>query len=178
MNFYNKIMKPALSIFIVGLAVVSCQKMERPALGDYPKDTNPPGGPLKFYAALDGSPVDSIRAVFGIDHDVTYVDGVAGKAVQADASKKGFVSFPSVNDFGSATDFTISFWLKATVAQKDHQNAAGILAFGNSKNFWGNATFFAEHETSTSDSMPLKIHFNAVNNSDNWQAAGYTGDKR
>jgi hypothetical protein len=59
--------------YLLGLVVLaaSCQKMTRPALGNYPKDANPPGGPLKFYAAFDGTSsnalmngVDSIRADF------------------------------------------------------------------------------------------------------------------
>lgn len=174
---YNKIVKEALSLLAVGVVLASCQKMDRPALTDYPEDTNPPGGPLKFYAALDGRSVDSIRAVFGVDNNVSYVDGVAGQAVQSDASKRGYVAFPSANDFGSSTDFSIAFWIKATQAQRNTSNAAGILAFGNSKNFWGNATLFAETEKGTSDSMTLKMHFNAANNTDNWQVQ-YVDDKK
>ena len=174
----NTIVKTTLLVLILGWGMSGCQKMDRPALGDYPKDLNPPGGPLKFYAALDGSAVDSIRANFGVVQDAAFVDGVSGQSMQADSAKRGYIAFPSANDFGSSTDFTIALWIKATLAQKNHQNADGILAFGNSKNFWGNVTIFAEHETSTSDSMPLKIHFNAANNGDNWQAASYTGDKR
>jgi hypothetical protein len=72
----------------------------------------------------------------------------------------------------------MSFWMSIALDQKNHQNATGVLAFSNTKNFWGNITVFLEHETSTSDSMPLKMHFNAANNGDNWQAAGYTDNKR
>jgi len=177
MSFYNKVSKQALSVLAAGVVLASCQKMEQPALTDYPQDTNPPGGALKFYAAFEERSVDSIRAVFGVNKDVTYVDGVSGKAVQPDVSKKGYVAFPSASDFGNSTDFTISFWLKTTQAQKNTSNAAGILAFGNSKNFWGNATFFAETEKGTSDSMTLKMHFNAAGNKDNWQAQ-YVNEKR
>lgn len=177
MNLSHKIVKHALLVLATGVAIFSCQKMERPSLTDYPPDTNPPGGPLKFYAALDDRSVDSIRAVFGVDKDATFVEGVSGTAVQADASKKGYVAFPSTNDFGSATNFSMAFWMKATLAQKNRENAAGILAFANSKNFWGNATFFAESDKSASDSMILKIHFNAAGNKDNWQAQ-YTGSKQ
>src|SRR5450432_1046108 len=107
----NKIIKNAFLILAVGLATSSCDKLDRPALGDYPKDTNPPGGPLKFYAALDGSAVDSIKANFGVDNNTSYVaGGVSGKAVQFDGTKNGFVSFPSANDYGTSTSFTISFW--------------------------------------------------------------------
>ena len=165
----------AVGFFLVTLALNACQKVNHPALGDYPKDTNPPGGPLKFYAALDGKAVDSIRANFGLDNNVSYVDGgVQGKAVQFDGSKNGYVAFPSANDFGSATSFTISFWIKITMAQKDNNHAVGVLAFANSKNFWGNATFYADNNAkSPSDSMDLKIHFNAPGNGDDWNFANY-----
>src|ERR1700712_4677590 len=94
----------------LAIGLYSCQKMNKPALGDYPKDSNPPGGPLKFYAAMDGGAVDSIRAQFGSDHNVSYVDGLSGKAVQFDGTKNGFVSFGTANDFAKSASFTISFW--------------------------------------------------------------------
>jgi hypothetical protein len=49
-----------------------CQKMDRPALGDYPPDANPPGGPLKFYAAMDEKNVDSVRANYGTFNDASH----------------------------------------------------------------------------------------------------------
>lgn len=126
MYFNNKIAKYALLFWATGLVLVSCQKMERPPLGDYPKDTNPPGGPLKFYAAYDGTSVDSIRANFGSEKNTTYVEGVTGKAMSADAT--GYIVYPSANDFKSAKSFTVAFWLK-----KDGPNPAGAgtaFAFG------------------------------------------------
>src|SRR6266542_3354438 len=150
------------SAFLVMLIAGSCKKLDRPPLGDYPKDTNPPGGPLKFYAALDGIAVDSIRANFGIDHNASYVaGGVSGKAVQFDGSKNGYVAFPSANDFGNSTNFTISFWINITQAQKDNGHAVGVLAFANANNFWSNICFYADNNAKTNnDSMDLKIHFN------------------
>lgn len=176
MNLYN-LSKNLLFVITASAVISSCQKMDHPTLGDYPKDVNPPGGPLKFYAAMDGSAVDSIRANFGVANNVTFQPGVSGQAMQADYSKNGYVSFPSANDFANANSFSISIWLNATLAQKDHVNADGILAFANTSNFWGNVTMFADHETSTSDSMILKFHFNAAGNTDNWQIQ-YAGDKR
>ena len=52
------ILVPLITILVV---MMSCQKMSRPPLGDYPKDSNPPGGPLKFYAAFDGTTSDALR---------------------------------------------------------------------------------------------------------------------
>jgi hypothetical protein len=175
MNYKNKFAKYILGILIVSLAIAGCQKMDRPPLSDYPKDAHPPGGPLKFYAAMDGANVDSIRANFGTDNNVTYVDGgVSGMAAQMDGSQNGFINYPSANDFGQSTSFTVSFWINITLAEKDNDHAVGILAFASSNNFWGNITFYADNNTkSPSDSMDLKMHFGASNNGDNWNFAGY-----
>ncbi len=167
-------------MLVIALAILAgaCQKLTHPALGAYPKDANPPGGPLKFYAAMDGSDVDSIRANFGVDNHVSYVAGLSGKALQFDGTQNGYVSYPSANDFGSATSFTISFWINITLAQKNNTNAVGVLAFAHSNNFWSNICFYADHTTGgNSDSMDLKVHF-ANGQADNWDFAGYTGAKR
>jgi len=174
----NKLGNCLLLILAISVGIMSCQKMERPALGNYPKDTNPPGGPLKFYAAMDGTNVDSIRANFGLNNDVSFAAGVSGDALQPNGDKNGFVSYPSANDFSNVSSFTISFWMNVTLAQKDSVHAEGVLAFANSNNFWSNVCIYADHESVTSDSMQLKFHFNAANNTDNWQAANYVGNKR
>src|SRR5674476_1438013 len=84
MNLKNRITKNALLLLAFVIAISSCQKIEHPALPSaYPKDSNPPGGPLKFYVAMDGTSVDSVRANFGTENNVTYVDGgISGKAYQ------------------------------------------------------------------------------------------------
>jgi hypothetical protein len=180
-----KLLKARNFLLLASLAftvLVSCQKKEKPALGNYPKDSNPPGGPLKFYASFDGSHtggyyVDSIRANFGTITDATLGAGISGQALQIDGSKNGFVAFPSANDFAKSTNFTIAFWINTTLAQKDHNNADAIMALASTKNFWSNFVVFADHEPSTSDSMQLKFHF-ANGDGDNWDFAGYSGDAR
>ncbi|HYJ62922.1 MAG TPA: LamG domain-containing protein [Parafilimonas sp.] len=156
------------------LIITSCQKMDRPPLGDYPKDANAPGGPLKFYAAFDEKNVDSVRANFGTFNDASIVDGgVSGKCVQFDGSKNGFINYPSANDFGQSTSFTISFWMNITLAQKDNVNADGVLAVASSTNFWSEVSIWVDHNT-TKDTMDLKFHF-ANGTGDNWDFAGYAG---
>jgi len=175
MKKYNSL-KTLIIIFSIGAVISSCQKLDHPVLGsDYTKDTNPPGGPLKFYAAMDGTNVDSIRANFGSDNNATYVSGgVSGMAAQMNGADNGYVSYATANDFGNSKSFTISFWMNITMAEKDNNHAVGIFAFANSSNFWGNATFYADNNTkSPSDSMDLKIHFNAPGNSDDWNFANY-----
>jgi hypothetical protein len=100
------------------LAIVSCQKIERPEnASDFPVDTNPPGGPLKFYAAFDGTStdplrnaVDSIRANFPADNPFTSVSGISGKAMQG--APKKFIKYPSFNDWTSSSSFSVSVWFK------------------------------------------------------------------
>lgn len=115
----NKFMQ-FVSTVLVLLVAVSCQKMDRPALGDFPEDSNPPGGPLKFYAAFDGTTanaqmnaVDSIRANFPSNNPLVSIDGVSGKAVQGAIDQA--VNYPGANDFKNATSITIAFWVNNTV---------------------------------------------------------------
>jgi hypothetical protein len=118
-NIYmkNKFLIYLASLLMILLAV-SCQKMDKPTVGDYPKDANPPGGPLKFYTAFDGTTtdalrnaVDSVKANFPSDNPLASVAGISGKGIQG-ASKK-FIKYASFNDWvGSASSFAISVWFK------------------------------------------------------------------
>jgi hypothetical protein len=97
-----------ISLSTVLLVVItSCQKMERPALGDYPKDPTPqPPGPLKFYTAFEATPVDSQQGVYGIQLNTTYEEGVNGQAYKG--SPDSYIKFGSANDFANSTSFTVS----------------------------------------------------------------------
>lgn len=77
------IVKKSLGLGLLSLAFVSCQDMDRPELGDYAKDSNTPGGPLKFYTAFNGetsnplmNAVDSIRAKFPSINTLSSITGV------------------------------------------------------------------------------------------------------
>ncbi len=175
----------ALAVCIV---IAGCQKMSKPALGDYPKDTPVvPSGPLRFYLPFDSTSEDAkqlnIRFADSIsnypsffpDASVTAVEGVRGTAYGGSYST--YLHYVSANDFAQSTSFTVSLWLKATLDQKDHTNADGVLAVSSTTNFWGNVTIYTDHETSTSDSGIFKIHF-ANGTGDNWDFANYTGNQR
>src|SRR4030095_3680998 len=106
-----------LGTLIALLAIVGCHKMDKPALGDYPQDPSPPGGPLKFYVAFDGqsssslrNAVDSIRANFPTDNPLESVEGISGKAIKG--STKKFIKYGAFNDWASSRSFTISVWFK------------------------------------------------------------------
>ena len=182
MMINKKILFNTVAIISLALAVQSCQKMERPVLAsDYPTDNVVlPDGPLRFYVPFDSTSEedkqinirfkDSISGYpsFFPDASIGVAPGVSGTAMQG-SSSKGFVQYVNANDFGS-TNFTIAFWINITLAQKDNNNADGLLAVSSTLNydgangyhrdgFWGNFTLFADHEASTSDSMQLKIVF-------------------
>lgn len=113
----KKILYSAALIFVI-FAFNGCQDMNHPALGDYPKDVNPVGGPLKFYASFDGTTddslfnaVDSILANFASMNSTVSIDGISGKAIEGGVGK--YVSYAKPNDFATtAGSFTVSFWEK------------------------------------------------------------------
>ena len=176
MNTQYKTIRQLALLLIAGLVVGSCQKLSHPALSsDYPKDTNPPGGPLKFFAAMDSLNVDSIRANFGVNNGASIVPGgVQGKALQLDGSQNGYTAYSSANDFGQSKSFTVSFWINITMAQKDNSHAVGVFSLAYGNGFWSDIVFYADNNTkSPSDSMDLKIHFTQADGSDNWDFANY-----
>jgi hypothetical protein len=138
---YNQIF-PLLALCIL---VVSCQKMTKPSMGDYPKDANPPGGPLKFYVAFDGTTsnalmnaVDSIRANFPSDNPLPSIDGITGKALQGDGTK--FVKYAGANDFSSHdSSFTISLWEKRNGIPNGNASFPFTLTSANKQ--WGDYGF-------------------------------------
>jgi len=157
---------------IIALAVfvgAGCQKMDRPKLGDYPKDTNPPDGPLRFYVAFDGTTtnklmnaVDSIKAAFPSTNPFNSIDGVHGKAAQGVGQKA--IKYPSANDFAGAKSFTIAFWEKNTVPTGGNPQWLFSLA---SKDFWHQSALFAmiDHDGAGSTTSGAVVKF-AIQ--DNW----------
>lgn len=157
----------------LAMALGSCQKMNRPELAsDYPKDSNPPGGPLKFYAAFDNANVDSVRANFGQNVNATYVDGIKGKAMNAGAN--GYIKYGSANDFKLSTSFTVSFWMK-----KNGPNPAGggtsfVFGLATTVDIWHAHDIFMEIEDggqSTATDAAAKFHIR-----DQWFE--FTGTKK
>ena len=169
-------------LLIAALGMGSCKKMDKPVLAsDYPVDhTVTPSTSLRFYASFDSTTAsdkqinirfkDSVSGYpsFFPPSNIGFGQGVKGSAYQGNTG--GFIHYVNANDFGSSTDFTISFWLKTTLSQKDHNNADGIMALADTTNFWSSFVVFADHESSTSDSMVLKWHF-TNGTGDNWDFA-------
>lgn len=153
----NKLIQFTLIILAMSVVIFSCQKMTRPALSDYPKDANPPGGPLKFYTAFDGTTtdklmnaVDSVRATFPSDNPLASVTGISGKAIQGNGSKA--VKYPSANDFKGVTSCTISMWVNNTV------NSNTELYFSLvDKDYWHSSSAFLLVENAAIDKCTFKF---------------------
>lgn len=153
----NKHIQYAAFLFSMCVIMFSCQKMDRPQLGDYAKDANPPGGPLKFYVAFDGTTsdplmnaVDSIRATFPSENPLASVDGVKEKAVQGVIDKS--IKYPSANDFKNSTSITIAMWVNNTV------NPNTELYFSLVDNdYWHGSSAFLLVEHATVDSCTFKF---------------------
>ena len=162
---------PLLALVIL---VASCQKMTRPALGDYPKDANPPGGPLKFFAAFDGTTsntlmnaVDSVRANFPISNNVPSGPGIEGKGLLGNGTD--YVKYTNANDWITTSgSFTIAFWEKRNGIPKG--NSAFFFAFGaTSGYYWAGTSMLGLFDWGTNnDSCVLKIDVVDANVHDNW----------
>ncbi|MDB5223887.1 MAG: hypothetical protein JWN83_2554 [Chitinophagaceae bacterium] len=161
MKLFNNLSKYISLGLLFMLVFVSCQKMHRPALGDYPKDANPPGGPLKFYVAFDGTTsnplmnaVDSVRAKFPSSNPLASIDGVRGKGFQGADDK--VILYSSANDFAASTSFSISFWMKNT-AQAGRTEF--LFSLVDETYGWSNSAAFVlvENQTATNTTMKFGL---------------------
>lgn len=136
-------------LLVLLISFSACQKMNRPPLGSYPKDANPPGGPLKFYVAFDGTTpnplmnaVDSVRANFASENPLASIAGVKGRAVQGESKK--FIKYAKPNDWAEISrSFTISAWFKRNGQTKNNTGTNGpeyIMSFKASTGHWSGSS--------------------------------------
>lgn len=139
-----------LHISVISLALASCQELDRPDLGDYPKDqANLPAGNLRFFVPFDKDGVDlknkfaeelSGYPCFAPDNTITQVDGISGKAFKGGGSQV-FLKYLNANDFASkASSFTVAFW------EKNGDSSNTEFAFSMTSDNWAKASMFALFE--------------------------------
>ena len=175
MNQYIQPLKKLACGMAFLLVVTSCQKMERPALGDYSADPANPGGTLNFYTAFDGTTtdpilnaVDSIKAAFPSDNPLGSVDGVSGKALQGESKK--FVKYGKPNDWAKkAQSFTISFWFKRNGQTQNNTGTNGpehimSLKSSNTADIGGDLMVFLEGNNAA---CAVKVYVR-VGSADSW----------
>lgn len=170
-----------IPFFILALAI-GCQKMSRPALGDYPADqTVTPSSALRFYVPFDSSDAkgsqlnirfkDSISGYpcFFPDKSVTSIAGARGTAYNASSSF--FLTYYNSNDFvSSAQSFTVAFWEKRN--GRPDGDAQFAFSVPSSNGYWAGASMFVlfDHQGAgaTNDSAVVKMDVIDKNVGDNW----------
>ncbi|HEX5667731.1 MAG TPA: LamG domain-containing protein [Chitinophagaceae bacterium] len=173
---FNQYVKMFAVIAVIASLAISCQKMERPDLGEYPEDSNPPGGPLKFYSAFDGTTdnvlmnaVDSIRATFPSDNPLTQIDGVSGKGLQG--VNKKYLKFIKPNDWALLSEsFTISVWYKKDGQTKNNTGGNGpeyLASFKSSNGHWSGSSMLLFLEGDNAKGA-VKVMIADANVADSW----------
>ncbi len=167
-----------LSLVLLGaLAFTGCQQMDQPALGDYPIDENPAGGPLKFYVTFDRESdnklmqaVDETRAKFPSDNSFTQGEGVSGKGAWGVSDK--MITYSSANDWAAtAESFTVSFWEKHNGQTKNGANpgAEHVFSIPSSNGHWSGATMFLLFDAApTTTAAAVKFVMVDKNMADTW----------
>jgi hypothetical protein len=140
----------------------SCQKMDRPKLGEVITDAGGglPEGPLRFYTGFnktDGpSPrwnaQDSVSGSPALLFPLSYAPGISGNAMKG--ADNAAALYLNANDFKSATSFSISYWVKNT-AQGGRTEFLFSLVQPNYS--WTNSALFVLVENQTATSTTMKI---------------------
>lgn len=162
----KNIFKYISGALMLGVCMVSCQKMERPSLGEYPTD-NPvtPTTPLRFYVPFDSTSdaakqinirfADSISSYpsYFPNSAITFDEGVRGTAYKgADATALKYIN---ANDFKDATSFTVAFWMKQTV----NNRTEFFFGLQDDTYGWSHSSLFmmAEHTTATEATVKVGV---------------------
>jgi hypothetical protein len=150
-----------ISLLAVFGFISGCQKMNRPELGDFPKDNQVlPPGDLRFFVPFEGTnPIskwnmaDSISKNPAFTTSLTTVAGVSGKSFQgADGAA---IKYLNANDIKNATSLTIAFWVKRAVNNKT-EFYFGLAA--DAKDYWAESNLFMLVEHGTATAATLKVY--------------------
>lgn len=169
------LLRNSILFFLAGSLLVSCQKLDRPDLGDFPQDANPPGGPLNFFVAFDGNTtpamnaVDSIRANFPSDNPLASIDGASGRAIRGENKK--FVKYSGPNDWAIlAKSFSVSVWFKKNGQTQNNNLTNGpeyLFSFKSSNGHWSGGSFLLFLEGNNS-ACAIKTMIADARMRDNW----------
>lgn len=168
----KNIIKFVGAIILIGSAW-SCQQLDRPELGDYPKDDIVlPNGDLRFYIPFDKES-HSLRVQFSEelsgypaflpDQSIESQQGIKNKAYKGSA--KAALEYMSSNDFvEKAQSFTISYWMKHAPKTT---NAEFVFSIASSNGHWSKSAMCLMNE-STKDGIAIKMITVDKNKKDNW----------
>src|SRR5215471_3518836 len=173
-NIWSKFFLLVCPDIVIGVS--SCQKMSRPALGDYPQDVPvTPATELRFYVPFDSTKTDdkqiNIRFKDSIsqypsffpDKSITYTGGVHGTAVKLSAGNA--LKYISANDFAAtAQSYTLALWVKSPGVP--HSNPQFVMSLVD-KDYWHNSGMFLLFDHDGAGSTPDSASVSFVVK-DNW----------
>lgn len=177
----NKISLKILAAVVTITGFTACQKMERPALGDYEADKLvAPTTPLRFYVNFDSTSADDSKLnqrfkdsisgypSFFPDVSLTYGPGVHGTAYVGNGDKS--LTYVNANDFMKSTSFTVAFWEKRNgVTGSD---AEFVMSVPSAQGHWSNSAMLLIIDNkgagTTADSAVIKLMVAEVGNGDHW----------
>lgn len=155
----------------IGLSVSRCTKPDKS--DDFPKGDPPPvaGGfvnssdvaPTNLVAhfPFDGNINDVKAAVTGgkLNGNTSFIAGRKGQAYKG--STNGFISYTTPGPIATLQSFTVSLWINT---QKHDGGAQGVFTLAKQDgSFWGNFFLMIEGNTSSSNRMFMKLHFEKNN---------------
>lgn len=176
MLYKNKLLLGGIAS-VLTLAMMSCQKMKRPELGDYPKDhTTTPATELRFYTSFDSTETadkqinirfgDSISdyPCFFPKNTVKVGTGIHGTAFVN--TGEDALQYINANDFASSSSFTMALWEKIDGVPQSADGAQFVMSLPD-KDYWHNSGMFLlfDHTGAGSTADSAAVTF-AVK--DNW----------
>src|SRR6478609_7196177 len=175
-------MKSSKYIFYSLVAMVavvsfpSCQKMDRPEMGEIIQDPEPPPyNPLKsFWSFEDNTDDAGENGLTEETKNVTYITGANGKAINFGADgymlmsavgdtvtfPNGYVSLP-YDTLANPGSISFSFWMN--VPGPVNTGAQGVFSMSNGKEFWGSFDMFLENYENAADPTEAYIKFHMYN---------------
>ena len=170
---FNHIRTAVFAALGFTLAMSSCQKEDRPKMGEIQYDPEPPAySPLKSWWAFENNVNDASESkLTGVARNVTYGAGITGQAamfnkngyvqtlVNSDTTRQtnGFVTIPK-DTLSNPGSFSVAFWMNSpTVVQGGAQT---VFAIADKSRFWGHFQIFLENydNIATPNAIQMKIH--------------------
>lgn len=140
-------------LWIIG-GLTSCQKFTTPPMDFKTEDTAALNGPLVTYFAFEDGSLDSVSSTKAASSNVTYVDGINGKAYKG--ASNATITVPAAGRLADLKSFTVSLWINT---QKHTGGAQSVFMLTNTSDFWGNMFMLIEGNGGPTDSMQIKFNF-------------------
>ena len=163
-------------VMVAAAGFSSCQKMDRPEMGEIILDPEPPPyNPLKSFWSFEDNTDDAGELnLTAVTNNVSYVDGINGKAISFGTDgymlmtgigdtvtfPNGYVALP-VDTLANPGSLSFSFWMN--VPGPVDGGAQGVFSFSHGKEFWGNFDMFLENNNNTADPSEAFIKFHMYN---------------